>query len=74
MLVEVFKRAGAPERVLRRVEEVEKRYRAGALTAEEAYYILIGIAFEEAVPLWPRDVGDIRSSLGLPRSRQPFSE
>ncbi|MEM0267534.1 MAG: hypothetical protein QXV98_02835 [Thermofilaceae archaeon] len=74
MLVEIFRRAGAPERVLKRVEEVERRFKAGAITAEEAYYSLLGIAFEEAIPLWPRDVGDIRAALGLPRSRPPLSE
>jgi hypothetical protein len=70
-IVRVFREAGASEEDLRIVRNVLGLLREGRVSALEAYYALVGLARERLIPLTPRQVGDIREALGLPRSMWP---
>jgi hypothetical protein len=70
-IVRVFREAGASEEDLRIVRNVLGLLREGRVSALEAYYTLVGLARERLIPLTPRQVGDIREALGLPRSMWP---
>lgn len=50
-------------RVLELVRSVVSALRQGKLSPQEAYFQLIGIAYEYAVPLSPRDISQIRNAL-----------
>lgn len=67
VVLQVLESAGAPASVVELARRLLGRVRRGELAPEEAYYAIVGAAFEELVPLGPRDVGDIREALGLPR-------
>jgi len=66
-ILSVLREAGASEEELGRVRRVLDLWRRGEIGAEEVYYFIMGIAREKFIPLTPRNVGDIRELLGLPR-------
>jgi len=67
-VVSVFREAGATDEELEFVRKAMALWRAGTLNSEETYFYLMGLARELLIPLTPRQVGDIREALGLPRS------
>ena len=67
-VLRIFTDAGASPEELELVKEGLKLWAEGQLSSEQLYYYLIGIARELLIPLTPRQVGDLREALGLPRS------
>ena len=67
-VVSVFREVGATDEELEFVRKAMALWRMGILNSEETYFYLIGLASELLIPLTPRQVGDIREALGLPRS------
>jgi hypothetical protein len=67
-VVSVFVEAGATDEELAFVRKALTLWRMGILNSEETYFYLMGMARELLIPLTPRQVGDIREALGLPRS------
>jgi hypothetical protein len=53
------------ERVLELVRGVLRQLREGRVTPEEAYYELVGVAYEHLVPITPRDMSELKRLLGL---------
>jgi hypothetical protein len=66
----IFRAAGASDEELELVRRGLELWRRGLMSAEQAYYYLMGVARELLVPLTPRQVGDLREALGLPRSME----
>jgi hypothetical protein len=67
-VIAVFREAGASEEELGQVRKGLSLLKGGFMTPEDAYYYLIGLARERLIPLTPKQVGDLREALGLPRS------
>ena len=67
-VLRIFTDAGASAEELELVKEGLKLWAEGQLSSEQLYYYLVGIAYELMIPLTPRQVGDLREALGLPRS------
>ena len=67
-VIEIFREAGATDEELELVRKGIGLWTSGLMTGDELYYYLIGIARELMIPLTPKQVGDIRVALGLPRS------
>jgi len=67
-VLRIFTDAGASPEELELVKEGLKLWAEGQLSSEQLYYYLVGIAYELMIPLTPRQVGDLREALGLPRS------
>jgi len=67
-VLDIFRRAGATDAELDLVRKGLKMWREGAMTSDELYFYLVGIARELLIPLTPKMVGDLREALGLPRS------
>jgi hypothetical protein len=65
----IFLEAGASDAEIARVDRGIDLFLEGKMTSEELYYYLIGLSNELLIPLTPRQVGDLRVALGLPRSR-----
>jgi hypothetical protein len=53
------------ERVLGMVRSVIKQLSEGKITSEDAFYELVGIAYEYLVPITPRDEAELKKLLGL---------
>ena len=51
------------EEVLRKVSEVLKQLSEGKISEEDAYYQLVGIAYEHIVPLSPGDLARLKELL-----------
>jgi len=67
-ILKIFSDAGATDEELWLVEDGLRLWYEAHLSSEQLYYYLIGIARELLIPLTPRQVGDLREVLGLPRS------
>jgi hypothetical protein len=67
-ILRIFRDAGATDGELKLVKKGLILWINGHMTSYELYYYLMGIARELLIPLTPRQVGDIREALGLPRS------
>jgi len=67
-VLRVFREAGATDEELELVRKGIALWTSGLITGDELYYYLMGIARELMIPLTPRQVGDLRVALGLPRS------
>jgi hypothetical protein len=67
-VLKIFMDVGATDEELELVRKGLRLWRDGRLTSDELYYYLIGIARELLIPLTPRNIGDLREALGLPRS------
>jgi len=67
-IIKIFRDAGASDEVIELVREGVKLWREGRLSSEQLYYYLTGVARELIIPLTPRQIGDLRVLLGLPRS------
>jgi len=67
-VLRIFTDAGASAEELELVKEGLRLWAEGQLSSEQLYYYLVGIAYELMIPLTPRQVGDLREALGLPRS------
>jgi hypothetical protein len=67
-IIRIFRDAGATEEDLELVRKGLRLWREGRMNGNELYYYLTGIAREKLIPLTPRQIGDLREALGLPRS------
>ncbi len=52
--------------VLGLIEETLDLIRTGTITEEQAFYTILGIAWDYMIPLTPRDIKKIREALGIP--------
>jgi hypothetical protein len=68
VVIKIFTDAGATDEELELVKEGLRLWGEGRLSSEQLYYYLIGLAYEMMIPLTPKQVGDLRVALGLPRS------
>jgi len=68
VVIKIFTDAGATDEELELVKEGLRLWGEGRLSSEQLYYYLIGLARERLIPLTPKQVGDLRVALGLPRS------
>ncbi len=57
---------GRKEFVMKRVRQVLTLLKEGKIGAEDAYYALVGIAYEYIVPMSPGDLARLKQLLGLP--------
>jgi len=65
-ILDILRAAGAPEDVLAEVRRILGLWQAGALSARDVYYMIMGVCRENLVPLTPRQVSELRLALGLP--------
>ena len=56
---------GEKEFVMRRVRHVLTLLKEGKIGVEDAYYALVGIAYEHTVPMSPGDLARLKQFLGL---------
>jgi len=66
-IVQILWVAGATEEEVEQVRRILDLWVKGAIDSEDVYYYVMGMAREKFIPLTPRQVGDIRESLGLAR-------
>lgn len=67
-IVRIFEEAGASDDEIALVRKGVGLWLGGLMTGDELYYYLMGIAREMMIPLTPKQVGDLREAIGLPRS------
>jgi hypothetical protein len=67
-IVKIFRSAGATDDEIQLIRRGLQLWREGKMNGNELYYYLTGIARELLIPLTPRQIGDLREALGLPRS------
>jgi len=66
-IVQILWAAGATEEEVEQVRRILDLWVKGAIDSEDVYYYVMGMAREKFIPLTPRQVEDIRESLGLAR-------
>jgi hypothetical protein len=67
-IVRIFEEAGASDDEIALVRKGVSLWLGGLMTGDELFYYLMGIAREMMIPLTPKQVGDLREAIGLPRS------
>ena len=72
-ILRIFRDAGATDEDLELVRKGIRLWMEGKVNGKELYYYLMGLAWEKIIPLTPREVGDIREALGLPRSTKSLN-
>jgi len=72
IIISILRARGASGSDIRSVERILKLWEEEKISSEDVYFYIIGLCREHFIPLTPRDVGDIRELLGLPRSRESY--
>jgi len=67
VIISILRARGASDKDIENAKKVLALWAEGKMSSEDTYYYIIGLCRERFIPLTPRDVGDIRELLGLPR-------